>query len=85
MMVGLPHFFEQRLVGAEYRKTSKLLTGFSIALIESFITCPIERAKVFFMTEEKASRGGAKRLYALRNQGGLFKQLFKGFIPLLTR
>lgn len=66
-MISLPHFFEQRLVGAENRKTSKLLAGFSIALIESFITCPIERAKVFFMTEEKSTRGGGKRLFALRS------------------
>ena len=67
LMISLPHFFEQRLVGAENRKTSKLLAGFSIALIESFITCPIERAKVFFMTEEKSTRGGGKRLFALRS------------------
>jgi len=69
-------------VGAENRKTSKLLAGFSIALIESLITCPIERAKVFFMTEDVASRGGTKRLL---QQGGLMKELFRGFIPLLTR
>ena len=54
LMISLPHFYEQRLVGAENRKTSKLLAGFSIALIESLITCPIERAKVYFMTEEVA-------------------------------
>jgi hypothetical protein len=63
-----------------------LLAGFSIALIESLITCPIERAKVFFMTEEVAQRGGAKRLLALKGaEGGLFRELFRGFLPLLTR
>ena len=82
LMISLPHFFEQRLVGAENRKTSKLLAGFSIALFESFVTCPIERAKVFFMTEEVSSRGGTKRLLS---QGGLGKELFRGFVPLLTR
>jgi solute carrier family 25 carnitine/acylcarnitine transporter 20/29 len=65
---------------------SKLLTGFSIALFESFVTCPIERAKVFFMTEDVAASGGTKRILALKaQQGGLFKELFRGFIPLLTR
>jgi hypothetical protein len=54
LMISLPHFYEQRLVGVENRKTSKLLAGFSIALIESLITCPIERAKVYFMTEDVA-------------------------------
>jgi len=82
LMISLPHFYEQRLVGADNRKTSKLLAGFSIALFESFVTCPIERAKVFFMTEEVSSRGGTKRLLS---QGGLGKELFRGFVPLLTR
>ncbi len=85
-MISLPHFYEQKVVGPENRKLSKLLAGFSIALIESFITCPIERAKVFFMTEEVAQRGGTKRLLALKNApGGLVKELFRGFFPLLTR
>jgi hypothetical protein len=70
------------LVGAENRKTSKLLAGFSIALIESLITCPIERAKVYFMTEDVAQSGGTKRLLS---GGNLFKNLFRGFVPLLTR
>jgi len=64
LMISLPHFYEQRLVGVENRKLSKLMTGFSIALFESFVTCPIERAKVFFMTEEVSQRGGTKRLLA---------------------
>jgi hypothetical protein len=86
LMISLPHFYEQKVVGPERRKLSKLLAGFSIALIESFITCPIERAKVFFMTEEVAQRGGIKRLLALKGaEGGLFKELFRGFLPLLTR
>ena len=66
LMISLPHFFEQKLVGADNRKTSKMLTGFSIALFESFITCPIERAKVYFMTEDVAKLGGTKRLLAER-------------------
>jgi len=86
LMISLPHFYEQKVVGPENRKLSKLLAGFSIALIESLITCPIERAKVFFMTEEVAQRGGAKRLLALKGaEGGLFRELFRGFLPLLTR
>ena len=86
LMITLPHFFEQRLVGADNRKTSKMLTGFSIALFESFVTCPIERAKVYFMTEETAQRGGTKRLLAERGaSSGLARELFRGFTPLLTR
>jgi hypothetical protein len=54
LMISLPHFYEQRVVGPENRKLSKLMAGFSIALIESLITCPIERAKVYFMTEDVA-------------------------------
>lgn len=64
LMISLPHFYEQRVVGPENRKLSKLMTGFSIALFESCITCPIERAKVFFMTEEVSQSGGTKRLFS---------------------
>jgi hypothetical protein len=84
-MISLPHFYEQKVVGAENRKLSKLLAGFSIALIESFITCPIERAKVYFMTEDVVSRGGTKRLFKAAHGGSVVRELFRGFFPLLTR
>jgi hypothetical protein len=86
LMISLPHFYEQRVVGPDNRKLSKLMAGFSIALIESLITCPIERAKVFFMTEEISQSGGTKRLLANRAaKGGILRELFRGFVPLLTR
>ena len=55
LMISLPKFFEEHvsLVGIENRKVSKLLTGFTIAIIESLLICPVERAKVFFMTYDK--------------------------------
>lgn len=47
LMIGLPGLFEKRV---ESKSLQKLLTGASIAVIESFIICPFERLKTFFMT-----------------------------------
>ena len=51
LLVGLPRFYEEKLSisGASL----KLLTGFSLALGESIISCPLERAKVYFMTTKE--------------------------------
>ena len=58
LMVGLPSFYKDHLPPSikEHKTLTKLLTGTSIALVESILTCPIERLKVFFMTtNEKIS------------------------------
>ena len=53
LMVGLPAFYKQKMPSkmTENASLAKFLTGFSIALIESLILCPIERVKVHFMTK----------------------------------
>lgn len=52
LMVGLPKFYNNNLPESinNNKFLLKLLTGSSIALVESIITCPIERIKVYFMT-----------------------------------
>ena len=51
-MVGLPSFYKDHLPESvkEKKILLKLMTGASIALVESFLTCPVERLKVYFMT-----------------------------------
>lgn len=51
-MVGLPNFYKTKLPASirEHKKMLKMMTGSSIALVEAILTCPIERLKVFFMT-----------------------------------
>jgi hypothetical protein len=47
LMIGMPQVFEKRIAD---RRVQKFFTGLSIAFIESFILCPFERLKVYFMT-----------------------------------
>lgn len=51
-MVGLPNFYKNHLPHSikEKKTLLKFLTGGSIALVESILTCPVERLKVYFMT-----------------------------------
>ena len=46
-MVGIPKALKTTISDD---KILKFLTGFTIALIEASITCPLERTKVYFMT-----------------------------------
>ena len=52
LLVGLPSFYKNHLPESirEKKIFLKLMTGTSIALVEAFITCPVERLKVYFMT-----------------------------------
>ena len=58
------------------------MTGSSIALIEATLTCPIERLKVYFMTNENKI---SYRQFFQNNQNNLMKELFRGFGPLFMR
>lgn len=51
-MIGLPNFYKKVLPEKvnNNKVLQKLLTGSSIAIIESFIICPFERMKTYFMT-----------------------------------
>ncbi len=53
LLVGLPSFFKEHSPEfVRQRKVLlKLLTGTSVAFVEAVITCPIERLKVYFMTD----------------------------------
>jgi hypothetical protein len=52
LMIGLPNFYSTHLPEKirQNKKTQKLATGVSIAVIEGLILCPFERLKTFFMT-----------------------------------
>jgi hypothetical protein len=54
----------------------------SIALVESFLTCPIERLKVYYMTSNEKMNLGR---FIESNQGRVLKEMFRGFTPLLMK
>lgn len=51
LMIKMPNIIEQYVpIAGRDRKIAKAMTGLSIAGIEAFILCPVERIKVFMMT-----------------------------------
>lgn len=85
MVISFPNFFRavipKRLTD-RYPGVNKILTGLSIAGIESFIICPLERIKVFLMTNE---RNVTLRVFLQENRGHLTQNLFHGIKPQLYR
>ena len=52
-MIGMPNAVEKYVWFAQNdRRVAKGLTGVCIALVESFILCPVERLKVYLMTNK---------------------------------
>lgn len=50
-MIKMPNLIENNVpIAKKDRKVAKAMTGLSIAGIEAFILCPVERIKVFMMT-----------------------------------
>ena len=65
LMVGLPNFYKSYIPDSiqENKSLLKLMTSCSIALVESIITCPIERLKVFFMTQSIENKVTYKQFF----------------------
>jgi hypothetical protein len=84
-MIGLPRFYNKNLPDQikENKKLLKFLTGASIGLVEATLTCPIERIKVYFMTNNNEKM--SYREFFSSNRGRLLKELFRGFTPLFIR
>jgi hypothetical protein len=85
-MIGMPNTIEKYVpLARKDRKVAKALTGLSIALVEAFILCPVERLKVYLMTNNV--RGGSlfAKLKADSASGSLIRELYRGYLPLFTR
>lgn len=79
LMIGLPN----QLRWIENEATRKLVTGASVALIEATVTCPLERLKVYFMTQNRSSLSYFD--FFRKHNDNLWKELFRGFTPLFAR
>lgn len=72
----------------ENPKLAKLITGSSVAFVESLITCPLDRMKVHLMTQQ---RTGNERAYMMfwrelnNTKVGRVHEMFRGFGPLFAR
>jgi hypothetical protein len=83
MMLYFPKFYRSYLPGG-YDGLVKVLTGLTIANIEIFIICPLDRLKIYFMT-----LGGVNKnlfsYFILKHKGKLFNELFAGLGPSYWR
>lgn len=84
-MVGLPNLYKDILPQSfqNNKKVLKLFTGLSIGIFESMILCPVERVKVHFMTQTQV--GASYWSFFAGIRGNAFRELFRGFTPLLIR
>lgn len=54
LMIKMPNLIQSKVsIAKNDRKVAKALTGVSIACVESFILCPVERLKVILMTKSQ--------------------------------
>jgi len=79
VMVGVPKALGKKINDDKVRK---FFTGLVIALIEASITCPLERTKVYFMTQRDST--SYSKFFKAINQDR-FNELFRGFTPLFMR
>lgn len=83
----LPNFFK-RILPEHYEKEKRLakktLAGFSIALLEVYILCPLERLKVYLMTK-KQFRLGSLINFIKQNKKILKIELFRGLNALFPK
>ena len=77
-MIYLPNYFKKYLEHKPFYFDSlpKVLTGFAIANLEVFILNPLERLKIFLMTEKSYASTFFKK-----HKGHLWKELNKGLGP----
>jgi len=94
LMVQLPHFYSQRLPDSirQNKMAQKFCTAMTISLIESFILCPFERIKTYFMTVSQLAEGAKQtegkvgfKTFVAESDHHLFKSLFKGMLSLYIR
>ena len=76
LMIGIPNLYRNLTKNENFIQTS---TGLTIAVVETYIICPLERVKVWLMTAQKPTL----RLYFEQNL--TIKEFTKGANALLIK
>eukprot|EP01121_Diplochlamys_sp_Union-15-3_P005113 TRINITY_DN1540_c0_g3_i2.p1 TRINITY_DN1540_c0_g3~~TRINITY_DN1540_c0_g3_i2.p1 ORF type:complete len:289 (+),score=36.57 TRINITY_DN1540_c0_g3_i2:178-1044(+) len=88
LMLLLPPFFKSispdrmRVVIPSYEK---ILTGFSLAVVDTIILCPLERLKVVLMTTPLEVKNNRLISWFRNNSSSLGKELFRGINPIFAK
>ena len=57
-MIALPQLISENIpIAKNDRRIAKSMSGLGIAAIEAFILCPVERLKVYMMTNSSEGSG----------------------------
>lgn len=86
MMLGFPSFFQRAIpsdIQEKYPSVVKTATGLSIASIETFVVCPLERMKVYLMTADHKEKGIIE--FGKKNRGHLTSELMRGLNAVFAR
>ncbi|MBY0529617.1 MAG: MC/SLC25 family protein [Rhabdochlamydiaceae bacterium] len=85
MMLFFPKLYEE-IIPAEVQKAipdaEPTATAVSLATIETWISCPFERGKVYLMTSQEKN---PLRQFFILNKGRLQKELFRGITAVYAR
>jgi len=82
LMLVLPGTFARLTPSVTLRKT---MTGISIAVLEVGIITPLERLKVWIMTNNKTQSSAIRAFLSSTPRGSLAQELFRGFTPCITK
>lgn len=88
MMIFFPNFYMKLFPQswtARFKGLHKISTGVTIATIETFFVCPIERMKVFLMTRINKNVHLIDFFRSQRNYWAIFQSLFNGLRAQLFR
>lgn len=86
LLSGLPRFYAG-LFGSTYehhKHKMKLLTSFTVAVVEATVITPFERLQVFVMTSKQNNQNYGD-FYKMLTKSKIHKEMFKGYTPYLTR
>jgi hypothetical protein len=86
MMLFFPRLYEKYLPGLiikNFKGMPKILTGLTIANIEIFFLCPLDRLKIFLMTNSHKNKLIGQ--FFSNNKNNLIGELFRGLGPSFYR
>lgn len=86
MMMVFPQFFKEHLpekLQVQYPASAKLATAVSIANLETFIICPLERLKVHLMTLDHKNKGITE--FYIHHRKHLGREMIRGIHAVYLR
>jgi len=88
MMIFLPSFYQNKIpssLAEHYPGLPKVLVGLTIANLETFVVCPLERLKIWNMTTGENKRHSLLGNFFRESRSKVLFELFRGYQAQLWR